>query len=264
MSRPLTGHRVLVTRAAAQAQELVALLEAAGATAIVLPSIEYQFLEGQEAWAMDRALRRAGEYDAVIVTSPRGSEAIEKRLEVLGPEVRQLVSGRRLIAVGSATAAALARALRQPDLIPGEFSASGILQSLGDVSGQRFLLLRADLAKEDLPEGLVARGAQADDVVAYRIVKSRDSGSDALAGPAPDFITFASSSAVHNTFERLNRAGMLHWMSQSRVVCIGPVTAKTLTELGYPVAAIANPSTSEGLVSALQVLSNSETGASLA
>jgi uroporphyrinogen-III synthase len=251
MSPSLAGLRILVTRARAQASDLAERLEALGASALILPSIEFEFLQGQDQDRLDDAIRCADEYDAVVLTSVRGVTALESRLEVLGTQVSETLSNRRLIAVGNVTAAALAKALREPDMVPLEFSASGILSTLGPVEGLRFLLLRADQAKKDLPTRLRERGAQVEDVVAYRIVKSSEAGRDVLDGPRPDVITFTSSSGVQNTFDRLLQAGRENWMEESPIACIGPVTANTVRELGYDVAIMAKEATIDGLVEAL-------------
>jgi uroporphyrinogen III methyltransferase/synthase len=218
---------------------------------LILPSIEFEFLEGEARDTLDDALRCAWEYDAIVLTSVRGVSAVDSRLQVLGTSFTEAFASKKLIAVGNVTAAALQKAVREPDLVPLEFSAAGILAALGDVTGQRFLLLRADQAKKDLPEGLSAKGAIADDVVAYRIVKSHEVGREVLDGPPPDLITFTSSSGVVNTYDRLLQAGLESWLEDSPIVCIGPVTANTVLELGFDVAAMAGEATIPGLVDAL-------------
>jgi len=76
-------------------------------------------------------------------------------------------------------------------------------------------------------------------------------GQEVLGGPCPDILTFTSSSGVTNTFERLKAAGLEHWMSQAPIACIGPVTAKTVNELGFCVHIMAKQATIESLVESL-------------
>ncbi len=217
----------------------------------MLPSIEFEFLGGAEQLALDDAIRSSQDYDYVVFTSVRGVNAVENRLEILGTAVADLMSSRKMVAVGNVTAAALTKAVRTPDLVPLEFSASGILSALTGIEGKKFLLLRAEQAKKDLPAGLIEAGALVDDIVAYRIVKSNESGADVLKGPRPDIITFTSSSGVLNTHDRLVQAGLDGWMDETPIACIGPVTANTVSELGFEVATMAKESTIPGLVEAL-------------
>ena len=62
-------------------------------------------------------------------------------------------------------------------------------------------------------------------------------------------VTFTSSSTVSNLMELLG--GDKELLASSLIACIGPVTAKTATELGIRVDLVAKKATVEGLVEAL-------------
>ena len=85
-------------------------------------------------------------------------------------------------------------------------------------------------------------------------------GSEALAtllsGGKVDAITFTSSSTVRYTVEGivaggLDRTRAVELLNRTAIVCIGPVTAATATELGLRVSAVADEYTTGGLVQAL-------------
>ena len=60
--------------------------------------------------------------------------------------------------------------------VPAEYVAEAIVEGIGDVTGQRILLPRADIARKALAEGLRAKGALVDEVVAYHTVRGRPGG----------------------------------------------------------------------------------------
>lgn len=246
MSLPLAGKTVLVTRPKHQAPELIRPLEALGARAVVLPAIE--IAPPEDPTPLDEALRRLDRYDWVVLTSVNGVEAVRQRMEALElPDA--LLSHRKLAVIGPATGAALAAAFRAPDVVPAEFVSEAIAEALGDVRGQRFLLARADIARRDLAQILAERGAIVDEVAAYRIVRAGDAAF--LPEEAPDYITLTSSAAARGTSEALREQGKGGWMAESALVCIGPITAATVRELGHEPAVVAERYTVSGLVEAL-------------
>ena len=216
-------------------------LEALGATVFVLPAIE--IAPPIDPVPLDEALRNVEGYDWIVLTSVNGVEALAARMD------RERLGNVRLAAVGPVTAAAMEAAFRAPDAMPDEFTGEQIAGVMGDVGGQRVLLARADLARKDLPEKLRAMGAAVDDVVAYRIVPP--SGTPALPERCPDWIALTSSSGVRGTLDALAKFGKANWMREAQLACIGPLTAATVREMGYTVAAIAEESTMAGLAEAM-------------
>ena len=130
-------------------------------------------------------------YDVVCVTSPNSPRLL---LDRVGGDARRL-AGLDVAAIGPGTAAALREAGIVADIVAERYVAEGLLEALqGRVEGQRFLIARAEEARDTLPEGLRAAGAKAVDVVAlYRTVAERPAGVDAAAA---DLVTFTSSSTV--------------------------------------------------------------------
>ena len=248
--RPLFGRRVLVTRSRAQASRLSELLTDAGAEAVEVPSIE---IAPPRSWtALDRAIGRLPERDWVVFTSANGVQAFLERLAACGKDARAL-AGLSIAAIGPGTAAALGAARLRADLVPREFTTEGLVEALRGARGKRFLLPRADLANPELAEGLVAAGAVVDEVTAYRIRPARITEEDILGleGRPPDVATFASSQTARNLVERLGHSRAKRVLARARIASIGPVTSRTLRELGFRVHVEAREATIPSLVSSI-------------
>jgi uroporphyrinogen-III synthase len=235
----------MVTRPKDQAMALIRPLEELGAQIVSMPAIE--IAPPLDPAPLDQALANLERYDWVVLTSVNGVESVRRRMEELRIPAENLKT-RHLAVIGPATGAALAASFRAPDVVPGEYVSEAIAEALGDVRGKRFLLARADIARRDLAEILLAEGAVVDEVPAYRIVRPT---STELPTRAPDVITLTSSAAVRGTRDALASAGHEAWMSRAALICIGPITAATVRELGYEPAVVANEYTVPGLIEAL-------------
>src|SRR5262249_37293948 len=107
-------------------------------------------------------------YDWLIVTSANGVRFFLERLDRSRRDIRALRG--RIAAIGPATRAALEQLHFKVDRMGGEFVAEGLLSAFKgeDLSGKRVLLPRAAVARDTLPEGLRALGAQVEVAPAYR------------------------------------------------------------------------------------------------
>lgn len=246
MSLPLAGKTVMVTRPEHQSGGLKATLESLGAKVAIVPVIE--IVPPADTTQLDSALRNLDSYDWVVFTSVNGVEAVRERLQALGISPDSLC-GLKLAAIGPATSEAMAASFRAPDLMPAEFVSERIADALPEVPGLRFLLARADLARKDLAEALRAKGARVDEVAAYRIVR-RAAAKD-LPADEPDAITLTSAEVARATVDLLKSEGKAHWLTRSALVCIGPITAAAVRELGLRPAATAAAYDSAGLTRAL-------------
>ncbi len=231
---PLFGRRIVVTRAERAASSFVRELRALGADAVEFPTIETAPPSSYE--QLDRAIDRLDEFDWIVFTSATGVECFIERLRTLGRDIRTL--GRaRIAAIGPATAARLRDFALVVDALPAEYRAEAIVPALSDdrIRGARFLIPRAEVAREALPEMLRARGA-AEVLVApaYRTVKPEGAAlsrmSEMLAGAKIDLVAFTSSSTVRNFVAIMGDAA-----KGLRAAAIGPITSETACEAGFDV-----------------------------
>ncbi|MEL7087321.1 MAG: uroporphyrinogen-III C-methyltransferase, partial [Planctomycetota bacterium] len=235
--RPLFGRRILVTRTRQQASDLRVGLAELGAEVIEAPTLE---LVPPADWGeVDAAVGRVGENDWLLLTSANAVDTLADRLVVLGRDARQL-AGVQIASVGDATTAALWDRLRLgPDFVPRAFSGSSMARQLiaeRSVHGQRCLLLRADIARPELPKLLAEAGADVREVVAYRtrVPDTLDAAAlDALRGGRLDWVTFTSSSTARHLVELLGEEREL--LKTLKIASIGPTTSQTLRDLGVGV-----------------------------
>jgi uroporphyrinogen III methyltransferase/synthase len=245
-NRPLFGRRVVVTRARAQASDLVERLAALGAATVEAPAIEITDpADGGK--ALDAAVARLGDYDWLVLTSPNGARRLLEALDRAGLDTRAL-GGVRLAAIGPGTAAALAGARLRPDLVPERFVAESLLAVFPapPAGGGRVLLARAAVARDVLPAGLADRGWQVDVVDAYRTEARPLDDRTAASVAEAEVVTFTSSSTVTNFLAALGDRPR-----PPVVAAIGPVTAATARDHGLEVAVEADVHTIAGLVDAL-------------
>jgi uroporphyrinogen III methyltransferase/synthase len=232
--RPLHGVSVAVTRARAQARGLADRLAALGAWVLEAPLIRIEPLRGPD---IDPSA-----YDVVCLTSPNSPRLLLARL---GGDARRL-AGVEVAAIGPGTAGALREVGIVADVVAERFVAEGLLDALAArTEGRRFLVARAEDARDALPDGLRAAGAAAVDVVPlYRTRFERPAGVDAVAA---DLVTFTSSSTVRAFATAYANANL----ATVRGVSIGPVTTATMRELGVGVVAQAERHDLDGLVAAV-------------
>lgn len=245
-TQPLTGQRVLVTRAAAQAEPMRARLEALGATVVSLPTIAIAPADPEP---LDAAIDRIASYDWVVFTSANGVGAFLDRLAArsLTPAV---LSDTHVCAIGTATSRRLEEAGVGVDLIPEQFIAEAVVEALVErgIKDRAILLPQADIARTVIADGLAAAGATVDTVVAYRTLAPEGADTDAIRRSlaAVDIATFASPSAVRNLMSLVGGE-----LPEMLIVCIGPVTARAAMELGLRVDAVAEEFSSDGLIDAV-------------
>lgn len=225
---PLSGKRVLVTRAHGQAVGFMELLTELGAETIAFPMIE---ITEPFSWeSVDGALKKLPSYDSIIFTSANGVKFFFKRFIELGYELMVLKDA-QICAVGPGTAKEISRLGLKVAVIPDEFRAEGLLTALDEkwIRGRRFLLARAMVAREIITEVIASKGGYIDVAIAYRTLKFSSNASELkklLYLEGVDVITFTSPSAVSSFVSALGVDEIPSLIERSKIACIGPVTAE--------------------------------------
>jgi uroporphyrinogen III methyltransferase/synthase len=182
-----------------------------------------------------------------------------RRLAAGEGDIRDL-KGVKLVAIGPATAERLSRQGLRVDLQPAESRAEAIVQSLrerGEIKGQRFLLPRADIAREVLPEELRKAGADVTEVTAYRTVLAeieREGDPDIyrmLLEKRVDVVTFTSASTVKNFVQIFGAEQAPDLLNATMVAAIGPVTAEAAEQYGIHTSIMPKEYTIPALVEAI-------------
>ena len=204
----LAGYRVLVTRAAHQAGKLSDELRALGAEPVEVPVLEIRPPAGYD--AIDLALRRLDSYDWLILTSANTVRAFAERAAELGVPLAPQ-GALKVAAIGEATAAAAHKQGLPVTLIPGAYVAEAMVEALAkQAKGQKFLLARAEVARDVIPDALRGVGAKVDVVDAYRNVMPEAAPRLLRAAMKEriDAATFTSSSSVTHLAEAARAAGI--------------------------------------------------------
>jgi uroporphyrinogen III methyltransferase/synthase len=259
---PLAGKRIVVTRARAQASNLAQSLEALGCEVIAFPTIEIQPPESYR--ALDEAIESTNQYDWLIFTSVNGVEQFFNRAKLLRKSSADLKAS-AVAAIGPETAKRLEAEGLPCRLVPKQYQAEGLLESWSpeEMRGKRVLIPRAAQARDILPETLRSWGAEVRLVEVYRTVIPRADAAGllrALRAGKVDMVTFTSSSTVTNFAALLGGLSLIDALARTAIACIGPITQKTVEELGGRADVVATDFTIPGLVRAIAKYFESKPG----
>jgi uroporphyrinogen-III synthase/uroporphyrinogen III methyltransferase/synthase len=250
-SLPLSGRRVLVTRAAHQASKLSEGLRTLGAEPVEVPVLEIRPPVNFE--PLDATLRQLDGYDWLILTSANTVRALAERAAELGLSFAPR-AGMKVAAVGEATASAARDVGLHVTFVPESYLAESLVEGLTDqAAGVRILLARAEMARDVIPDALRAAGAIVDVAVAYRNVLPEAAPEQLRQALAEgiDAATFTSSSSATHLAEAAQAAGVAWPFAGVPAVSIGPITSQTLRDLGWEPAIEANSSDISGLLMAV-------------
>jgi uroporphyrinogen-III synthase len=229
----LHGKRIVVTRAAHQADELADLLREHGAVPLLYPCIAIE--PPPDISQLDTALHQlsAGQFDLLILTSANTVEALRQRVQALGLSL----NGIHAAAVGPATEHAARQFLGVTvNALPDEYIAESLALAIHPTPEMRILLPQADIAPDTLRDLLTAMGTDVTAITSYHTVLGKG-GVDLpglLVTGQVDAITFPSSSTVTHCIQRVtNEGGRLDILVHVPAVCIGPKTARTASDAGF-------------------------------
>ena len=276
--KPLFGHRILVTREHAEGFEP---LEELGAEIIEFPTIEIVPPERYD--ELDISIDKINAYNWLIFTSRNGVKYFFKRFFEKERDIRDL-SGIKICTIGTKTAQEVKKYGLKVDLVPDEFRAEGLIETIIHVNsvqktspphpalahggteggvlpdplipppeflrGMRFLLPRAEKAREIFPEKVRELGGEIDVPVAYRTIKPEFRGKRLrrfLREGKITIATFTSAATFHNLREIMgNDAEEL--LRGVAIAVIGPVTAEAVEKAGLRVDIMPREATIEAMV----------------
>lgn len=219
MDKVLENIKVLVTRPEQQADNLCKLIEDLGGTAIRFPVLEISKIEDQQ--VVNELLNNIEAYDIGIFIS---KNAVEWTLRLLGDKTSALES-LKLISIGSATTAALKRALSRDVITNSGTNSETLLEdetlSADAVSGKKIIIFRGQGGRELLATTLRQRGANVDFAEVYR----RDCPqyeSDFIDKiwtlNNPDIVVVTSNNGLENLFSLVNNDQKKILLSKQLVV----------------------------------------------
>lgn len=223
----MRGSRVLVPRGGKWGAEAADLVRAFGGVPVVAPLIE--FAPPEDAAPFEAACRalEAGEYDWLVVTSPRTVEALAER----GAFAQ--VPSAWVAAVGEATAAALeAHGVSVGWMPESESSARAMVREWPEMAPARVLWPRSSEARLTISEGLAELGHAVDAPVAYRTVQAvlEPEMVAALHGGAIDWVLVTAGSVARSL------AAQVGAPVSATIATIGPIATADARAVGFEVA----------------------------
>lgn len=205
MNNALQGRHILVTRPAAQATRLAAMIKAQGGEPVLFPLID--IAPADDGQPLLQAIARLDDYAIAVFISPN---AVEFSL----PQIlarRPWPAGVRAAAIGLSTAAQLAAGGIEHVIAPAERFDSEALLALPEfdapsLAGKKVLILRGNGGRELLANTLLERGALVDCVTCYHRSAPVDAAPllSLLRNRPLDALTFSSSEGLRNLLALLD------------------------------------------------------------
>ena len=216
-SGKLEGLCIGITGTEAVAAKQLKALQTLGARGLWILRSDIKALPPEPAL---RALEKDPQW--IVFTSANGVDTFFRQAAQKETD-RLSLSKHKFAVIGKATGEALARRGFRASLCPKRFTSEALAAELTAAAkpDERILLLRSAIASSTLPDLLRKAGLMVEDVPIYDIT------CESFAQPLPnmDYLTFSSSSGVALFLERYGRIP-----EGIRIVCIGDVTAKTLSQ----------------------------------
>lgn len=232
----LSGKGVLVTREESQAEQLCAMIAEHGGVPIKVPLLSFQKVDADRLESVKVKLSRLESFDWIVFTSKPGVDLFcemlnEMEFEGIYPKIA---------AIGKKTKAALQEHGLQPTFIPPKYVAESFLPAFLEVvnTSESVLIIKGDLARDYLFNGLIAAGIHTEESVIYSNRMPEDSEQalvDVLTNKKIDILLFTSPSTVNHFMKTVKKYHLFDCLIDKVTVAIGPVTRKRAEELGVAV-----------------------------
>lgn len=232
----VSGKTVLILRPRDQKDQMEDELRSLGARTICVPAIE--IVAPSDPSGLDRALVRLSGFEKVVFTSVNGVDATFQRLTELGVEPPRVD---QVVAIGPVTATRLSGYGVDAGWVPTRFTTQALADQMPSPDGP-VLLIRAEVATDELDQLLRSRGMDVTRVDAYSTVPINREQIRATVVSGVDAVAVTSASIARSLAEATSG------LEPPRLFSIGPATTTALSAAGLQVAGEADPHTSSGLV----------------
>jgi len=247
----LAGITIGITRPFAQSKSFGDMLSSIGAWPVFMPTI--LTADTNDTPEAERVMGRLETYDYLVFSSTNGVDSFFRALYRKGGDARSL-AGKKTAVIGPVTGETLAAHGIRADLTAETFVAEGLIETLlsaDSVAGKKVLLVRSDIGRDTLRDGLRKAGAEVDQAAFYstRTAPLKPVVIEALKAGSIDMITFTSSSTVEGFFSQVPADGLSRGV---RIASIGPQTSRTVERYGRTPDIEAAEYTTRGLAGAIE------------
>ena len=250
---PLRGKTIVITRTVEQSKESSEIFRQLGANVIIFPTLD---IVPPDSWLeFDSVVSSSGQPDFIIFTSAHAVRMFKKRLVELG--IKKDFNKIKVVAVGNKTAAVCERNEIPVHIIPGRFSAAGVVEELSnyELRGKFIFIPRSAIGREELPGSLEQLGAKIIAVPVYNVSlpspEKIASSTEELNISKPDVFIFTSPSTFENFLTILNIKDPVEYFSKYSVAAIGPTTKTAIENKNVRVNIMPGEYTIDGLANAI-------------
>ncbi len=228
----LAGKRIMVPPSRPETNPLLNILKMRGAEVVEFPKLTST--SPSDYGPMDDAVRRLDEFDWIIFS---GSDCVNnffQRLDDLSVD-RSILKGRRIGAIGFGAVRALKIHDTGIDYVPKIHTADEVIKGLGDISDQRFLLVRVEGAASTLPQKMKDMGAIITEIDGYRmIIDANEEMIKEVFSSKIDAIALPNPTAIRFLLDGVNHAGLdfKGVLNETAIAVVGPATAETALKEG--------------------------------
>lgn len=247
--QPFSGKGIVITRTKEGNSHFRDLLVKEGAVPLNFASIRLK--SNLDCGMADSIAKEIPGSDWVVFTSANGVSLFFEKFYSAGLDSRFL-AGCKIGAIGEKTALMLKQFGLLADLVPDSFTSIELGRQMSgqyDLNNKKIVLLRSDMATDDLTRILTAEGAKCVTYPFYTLEKERiDKGKfyDLLDAGDIHWLTFTSPSSAEFFFDQIDKDRTLG--KGVKIASIGPVTSQAIADLGIAVSAEAREHTLEGII----------------
>ena len=222
---PLSGKRLVVTRAAKQTSGITTRLTALGAEVIETPMIETRPVDVKE-W------QDLVNFDTLAFTSTNGVESFFDQLFAAGYDVRVL-AGKKIASVGKITEKKLLEYGIRCDFVPEDHTGEGLGKLLAKTSPEAHILLLQGNLADDTLLNLLPRATRWVVYETLPVVELPEWKREAVA--SADAVVFASTSAVENFIKVMQQGSdsATSDLEPETAFCIGRMTESSARKHGF-------------------------------
>ena len=250
---PLKNRTIVITRTVEQSKESAEVFNQLGAEVIVFPTLE---IAPPKSWdEFDSIIKGKEQIDFIIFTSAHAVKMFKQRIAELKVEFN--FKRIKSIAVGNKTKAVCEKNNIKVDIVPKNFSAAGVVETLSafDLKDKMIFIPRSAIGREELPEGLKKLGAKIKTAPVYTVSipspENINGQLEKLNSSKPDLFIFTSPSTFNNFLLIMNIRSPEIFFKNFNVAAIGPTTKSAIEEKNVKVTIMPSEFTIDGLAKSI-------------
>lgn len=249
--KPLFGKSVIVTRSRLQSSLLVEKISDLGGNPIEIPTIKIDKIENNT--ELENEIKNIDKYTYLILTSKNGVEIFFDKLEEMGLDARALANI-KICAIGTSTAKEMKNRGIKADIVPKNFVGEHLFEELRVLlnKNDKVLIPRAKNARDYLVNQ-IGDICEIKEIHTYETLvdlQNRESILNLLQDEDTNYITFTSSSTVINFVNIIGKENISK-LDNTKVISIGPITTKTIKDLGLNLYKESKTSTIEAVIDSI-------------